>query len=84
MSFRLQKETQEAQRKRIEAGGETLDVGRRPAGAPELLSAAGTAWDARLEECRELADRARLFEQARAAEDRARAPGKGRMVPRNF
>jgi GNAT superfamily N-acetyltransferase len=34
------------------------DVGRRPAGAPELLSAAGTAWDARLEECRELADRA--------------------------
>jgi GNAT superfamily N-acetyltransferase len=33
------------------------DVGRRPSGAPELLSAAGTAWDARLEECRDLTDR---------------------------
>jgi GNAT superfamily N-acetyltransferase len=33
------------------------DVGRRPAGAPELLSATGTAWDERLQECRELADR---------------------------
>ena len=33
------------------------DVGRRPAGAPELLSAAGPAWDDRLEECRELTAR---------------------------
>jgi GNAT superfamily N-acetyltransferase len=33
------------------------DVARRPAGAPELLSSAGTAWNERLEECRELADR---------------------------
>jgi GNAT superfamily N-acetyltransferase len=33
------------------------DVGRRPAGGPELLSAAGTAGDEQLEECRELADR---------------------------
>lgn len=32
------------------------EVPRRPAGAPELLSAAGTAWNARLEECRCLAD----------------------------
>jgi GNAT superfamily N-acetyltransferase len=33
------------------------DVPRRPTGSPELLSAAGTAWDQRLEECRVLADR---------------------------
>jgi GNAT superfamily N-acetyltransferase len=33
------------------------DVPRRGAGAPELLSAAGTAWDERVEECRRLTDR---------------------------
>jgi hypothetical protein len=33
------------------------DVARRPASAPELLSSAGTAWEERLEECRELANR---------------------------
>jgi GNAT superfamily N-acetyltransferase len=33
------------------------DVARRPPGAPDMLSAAGTAWDERLEECRALADR---------------------------
>jgi hypothetical protein len=32
------------------------DVPRRPAGVAELLSAAGSAWDARVEECRRLAD----------------------------
>jgi len=33
------------------------DVARRPAGVPELLSSAGTAWTERLEECHELTDR---------------------------
>jgi GNAT superfamily N-acetyltransferase len=33
------------------------DVGRRPAGAPALLSSAGADWDHQLEECRRLADR---------------------------
>jgi hypothetical protein len=33
------------------------DVARRPMGAPELLSSAGTAWSDQLEECRRLADR---------------------------
>jgi GNAT superfamily N-acetyltransferase len=33
------------------------DVGRRPAGAPEMLSSAGAAWDEWIEECRGLADR---------------------------
>jgi GNAT superfamily N-acetyltransferase len=33
------------------------DVGRRPAGAPELISTAGADWEERLEECRRLADR---------------------------
>ena len=32
------------------------DVPRRPAGVPELLSATGSAWNQRLEECRRLAD----------------------------
>lgn len=32
------------------------DVARRPSGSPELLSSAGTAWDARLDECRDLTD----------------------------
>jgi GNAT superfamily N-acetyltransferase len=32
------------------------DVPRRPAGVPELLSAAGGSWSQRLEECRSLAD----------------------------
>ena len=33
------------------------DVARRSVGSPELLSAAGSAWTDRLEECRRLADR---------------------------
>ena len=33
------------------------DVPRRAVGTPELLSAAGTAWDDRVEECRRLTDR---------------------------
>ncbi len=33
------------------------DVPRRPAGVAELLSAAGSEWEVRLEECRRLADR---------------------------
>lgn len=33
------------------------DVSRRPVGAPELLSTAGTRWEERLEECRCLTDR---------------------------
>jgi hypothetical protein len=33
------------------------DVARRPAGSPELLSAAERAWDVNLEECRRLTDR---------------------------
>jgi GNAT superfamily N-acetyltransferase len=33
------------------------DVPRRPTGLPELLSAADSAWDDRVQECRELADR---------------------------
>jgi GNAT superfamily N-acetyltransferase len=33
------------------------EVSRRLAGVPELLSAAGAAWDQRLEECRSLTDR---------------------------
>ena len=32
------------------------EVGRRPAGVPELLSTAGDAWNSYLEECRRLAD----------------------------
>jgi GNAT superfamily N-acetyltransferase len=32
------------------------EVARRPAGVPELLSAAGDSWNRRLEECRHLAD----------------------------
>jgi GNAT superfamily N-acetyltransferase len=32
------------------------EVARRPAGVPELLSAAGDSWNRRLEECRRLAD----------------------------
>jgi hypothetical protein len=32
------------------------DVPRRPGGAAEMLSGAGSAWEARLEECRRLAD----------------------------
>jgi GNAT superfamily N-acetyltransferase len=33
------------------------DVGRRPAGAPELLSSAEADWEDQLEDCRRLADR---------------------------